>query len=80
MVIMYLLADLEPVFNKHYPRKFDVNKGLTIEVFSLLSNSPTKWSNTLKDFVACCKTIRLRVFDHFYLGVGGGGALRVKAS
>ena len=31
MVIMYLLADLEPVFNKHYPRKLDVNKGLTIE-------------------------------------------------
>ena len=78
MVIMYLLADLEPVFNKHYPRKLDVNKGLTIEVFSLLSNSPTKWSNTLKHFVGCCKTIRLRVFDHFFLGGGVGGL--VKAS
>ena len=78
MVIMYLLADLEPVFNKHYPRKLDVNKGLTIEVFSLLSNSPTKWSNILKHFVGCCKTIRLRVFDHFFFRGGGGGL--VKAS
>ena len=35
MIIMHLLADLEPVFTKHYLRKLGVDKGLIIEVFKV---------------------------------------------
>ena len=31
-----------------------------------LSANPTKWSNTLKKFVGCCRRIVLSVFDHFF--------------
>ena len=33
--------------------------------FNTLSANPTKWSNTLKQFVTKLLTISLRVFDHF---------------
>ena len=29
------------------------------------SANPTKWSNTVKQFVGCCRRIVLSVFDHF---------------
>ena len=32
-----------------------------------LSNNPTKWSNTLKQFVANFPTNCLSVFDHFVI-------------
>ena len=35
------------------------------EVLSLLNNNPTKWSNTLKQFVGNMPTTCLSVFDHF---------------
>ena len=33
MIIMHLLAYLEPVFTRHYLQKFDVDKGLVIKAF-----------------------------------------------
>ena len=33
MIILHLLADLEPVYTKEYLRKLDVDKGLIIEVY-----------------------------------------------
>ena len=35
MIIMHLLADLEPKFTKHYQRKLDVDKFLIIEDFKV---------------------------------------------
>ena len=46
------------------------NEGLRSNFFCLyfdpliLTTNPTKWSNTLKQFVDCCRLI-VRVFDHF---------------
>ena len=34
-------------------------------LFNLLNANPTKWSNTLKQFVANLSTSFLSVFDHF---------------
>ena len=42
--------------------------------FNPLSANPTKWSNTLKQFVVCCRRIVL-VFDHIV-----GFALKVLIS
>ena len=39
--------------------------GLNINYINPLRASPTKWSNTLKQFVANLTTNRLSVFDHF---------------
>ena len=36
-----------------------------LQNFSPLSASPTKWSNTLKQFVGNLRTNCLSVFDHF---------------
>ena len=36
-------------------------------IFNHLSSNPTKWSNTLKQFVGKLVTNRLSVFDHFLI-------------
>ena len=41
---------------------------------NLLSVNPTKWSNTLKEFVGTLSTNCLRVFDHF-VGLGLKGLI-----
>ena len=38
---------------------------ILIESFDSLSANPTKWSNTLKQFVDCLPTNYLSVLDHF---------------
>ena len=35
------------------------------KLFNVLSANPTKWSNTLKQFVGNLPTVSLNVFDHF---------------
>ena len=47
----------------HYIR-FDFND-LILIIFNPLSANPTKWSNTLKQFVGKLLTNCLRVFDYF---------------
>ena len=44
---------------------FVKEKGMPAVVHNLLSASPTKWSNTLKQFVGNLLTNCLSVFDHF---------------
>ena len=38
---------------------------LNVKKFNPLSVNPTKWSNTLKQFIGWCRQICLSVFDHF---------------
>ena len=33
--------------------------------FNPLNANPTKWSNTLKQFVVCCRRIVFSMYDHF---------------
>ena len=42
-------------------KNYDVN----MHLFNPLSANPTKWSNTLKQFVSKLPTNCLSVFDHF---------------
>ena len=49
-------------------RKFNFNflmKALSLMILNHLSVNPTKWSNTLKQFVGILPTNCLSVFDHF---------------
>ena len=56
-------------FEDHYPKVRDrlfCSKNLCDAVkFNPLNANPTKWSNTLKQFVAKLQTNCLSVFDHF---------------
>ena len=49
------------IFGKDFNR-YEV---LLDSFLSPLNSNPTKWSNTLKQFVGCCQQIVLSVFDHF---------------
>ena len=51
---------------------------VSVKCFSSLSANPTKWSNTLKQFVANLPTNCLSVFDHFVILALKG--LRIKSS
>ena len=47
-------------------------------VFNPLSANPTKWSNTLKQFVGKLPTNCLSVFDHFVRLVVKGFSISIK--
>ena len=48
-----------------WPSLFKVNNGITRAVCNLLSANPSKWANTLKQFVGSLPTNYLSVFDQF---------------
>ena len=50
----------------------------TSSVFNPLSANPTKWSNTLKQFVGKLPTNCLSVFDHFVRLVVKGFSISIK--
>ena len=54
----YRKRTLDEMYHSH--KKIHGTKSL-----NPLSANPTKWSNTLKQFVSCCRQIVLSVFDHF---------------
>ena len=41
------------------------NGAMFLSLINLLSANPTKWSNTLKQFIRSLPTNYLSVFDHF---------------
>ena len=47
------------------PKRFWKIHIFEIEIINTLSVNPTKWSNTLKEFVGKLPTNCLSVFDHF---------------
>ena len=49
----------------HPSFKFRKRNDKIVELFNPLSANPTKWSNTLKQFVGSLPTNCLSVFDHF---------------
>ena len=48
-----------------HPRLKLITSKISINIFFQLSANPTKWSNTLKQFVGNLPTNCLSVFDHF---------------
>ena len=58
----FQLRNGTPVIKKSFRRTYAHSVG-----FNSLSANPTKWSNTLKQFVGNLPTNCLSVFDHFVI-------------
>ena len=53
------------IFHTKISEYAEVRETFFIILFNPLSANPTKWSNTLKQFVGFSRRIILSVFDHF---------------
>ena len=60
----YMQIVIEPALLAHFSKSINLKSGQWYSI-NLLSTNPTKWSNTLKQFVSNLPTNCLSVFDHF---------------
>ena len=67
LISLFYLIQLMYSENKKVCSKYEFNNTVQNTVVNPLSASPTKWSNTLKQFVGNLPTNCLSVFDHFVI-------------